>query len=288
MAPPKSIFYKPAQGMLLILASSKDLDIIEKTVAALNTPEPQIEIKTRFVAVADQDAAAFWKNLGPLIGATNLSAQATPHEAALLLHAIKQKPKADLLSETSVTTLSGRQVQVQCVDLTTVITGIDPKALTPPGVVSNAFLTKTLPFGPTVDFVPSIGPGGQTIRLGVIASINEFLGYEKPTNSVTIYVNGKKGHTIPPLPQFHVSAITNSLEIRDGNTVVLGGIQSQKVSVLKDKVPFLGDLPMLGSLFRSPSRLCETNQLLVFITPTLIDPAGNRLHPLPKESASSK
>ena len=46
----------------------------------------------------------------------------------------------------------------------------------------------------------------------------------------------------------------------------------------KDKVPVLGDLPFFGRFFRSEQKVSRKKNLLIFVTPTLIDPAGNRLH----------
>ncbi|HON09031.1 MAG TPA: hypothetical protein PLW02_13120, partial [Verrucomicrobiota bacterium] len=46
----------------------------------------------------------------------------------------------------------------------------------------------------------------------------------------------------------------------------------------KNKVPALGDLPLIGRLFRFESAASKKKNLLIFVTPTLIDPAGNRLH----------
>jgi general secretion pathway protein D len=47
---------------------------------------------------------------------------------------------------------------------------------------------------------------------------------------------------------------------------------------LKDKVPVLGDLPLVGRLFRSESSVSAKKNLVIFVTPTIIDPAGNRVH----------
>jgi type II secretory pathway component GspD/PulD (secretin) len=46
----------------------------------------------------------------------------------------------------------------------------------------------------------------------------------------------------------------------------------------KDKVPVLGDLPIFGRLFRSESSKTSKRNLVIFVTPTIIDPAGNRYH----------
>jgi general secretion pathway protein D len=64
----------------------------------------------------------------------------------------------------------------------------------------------------------------------------------------------------------------------DGQTVVLGGLISENVSKMKDQVPILGDLPLVGRLFRNEINQTQKNNLLVFVTPTIIDPAGNRFH----------
>jgi general secretion pathway protein D len=70
----------------------------------------------------------------------------------------------------------------------------------------------------------------------------------------------------------------NTAVVWDGQTVVLGGLISENVQKNKDKVPVLGDLPLFGRFFRSESNVTKKKNLLIFVTPTIIDPAGNRLH----------
>ena len=60
--------------------------------------------------------------------------------------------------------------------------------------------------------------------------------------------------------------------------VVLGGLLAETVTTIKDQVPMLGDLPLVGRFFRSESKNTNKKNLLIFVTPMLIDPAGNRLH----------
>ena len=72
--------------------------------------------------------------------------------------------------------------------------------------------------------------------------------------------------------------MSTSVRVWDGQTVVLGGLMSETVNTLKDQVPVLGDLPLVGRLFRSESKTINKKNLLIFVTPTLIDPAGNRVH----------
>jgi general secretion pathway protein D len=72
--------------------------------------------------------------------------------------------------------------------------------------------------------------------------------------------------------------VVSTVNVWDGQTVVLGGLLSESVQTLKNQVPMLGDLPLVGRLFRNESKTTNKKNLLIFVTPLLIDPAGNRLH----------
>jgi general secretion pathway protein D len=72
--------------------------------------------------------------------------------------------------------------------------------------------------------------------------------------------------------------LVTSCIVWDGQTVVLGGLLAEDVQKFKDKVPVLGDIPFLGRLFRSESTRTTKKNLLIFVTPTIIDPSGNRVH----------
>ncbi|MBA7680715.1 Type IV pilus biogenesis and competence protein PilQ [subsurface metagenome] len=58
--------------------------------------------------------------------------------------------------------------------------------------------------------------------------------------------------------------------VEDGQTVMLGGILFQKDSIIQRKVPLLGDVPVLGDLFRHNETMAVNNEMLVFITPYVI------------------
>jgi general secretion pathway protein D len=120
----------------------------------------------------------------------------------------------------------------------------------------------------------------------IIPTITEFLGYDDPgafvpqAQSVS---GGAGGAAVPlraqlPLPHFRIRQVSTSAIVWDGQTVVLGGLISEDVTKLKDKVPVLGDLPLLGRFFRSESSSTKKKNLVIFVTPTIIDPAGNRAH----------
>ena len=71
---------------------------------------------------------------------------------------------------------------------------------------------------------------------------------------------------------------TSSLLIDNGSTVVIGGVRKRSETTSEDKVPFLGNIPVLGWLFKNRSENIQptTNELLIFITPTILDPTQVR------------
>ena len=75
-------------------------------------------------------------------------------------------------------------------------------------------------------------------------------------------------------PFFHVRSVQTQLSVYNGATVVMGGLITESRKTMEDKIPFLGDLPYVGRLFRSRSEESDKRNLLVFVTARLVDPAG--------------
>lgn len=135
--------------------------------------------------------------------------------------------------------------------------------------------TVPVPLGPTLDVLPHVSADGYTIQMNLIPTMTEFLGYEETPYTAQVGTI----ETLPyPLPSFRVRQVTTTAIVWDGQTIMLGGLISEKVNKIKDKVPVLGDLPLVGRLFRSESSSTKKKNLVIFVTPTIIDPAGNRIH----------
>jgi general secretion pathway protein D len=111
----------------------------------------------------------------------------------------------------------------------------------------------------------------------LIPSLTEFAGYDTPPAIPGVNVaNVVEVPTI--LPRFTVRQVITTVNIWDNQTVVLGGLISSQVVSTSDKVPVLGDLPMVGTLFQSKSKVTQKKNLMIFVTATMVDPAGNRVH----------
>lgn len=81
-------------------------------------------------------------------------------------------------------------------------------------------------------------------------------------------VNGTSNDGLPEINQRNVST---TVRVRDGQTIAIGGLLQKTENSVVSKVPILGDLPILSNLFRSTTTITEENEVLVFITPRLMN-----------------
>ena len=230
----------------------------------------------------------------------------TDPQFRMVIHAIESETGTDVLSAPRVTTLSGRQAQLSVIDQQSVVTGVSVGAGATQGggfggggfggggFGGGGFPTQggntpvtlqpqvsTLPFGPSLDVIPYVSADGYSIEMSIVPKVTEFLGYDKIDDFKAVAQTGNNDTRIDsttPLPKYRTRQIVTSCIVWDAQTVMLGGMISENIFTTKDKVPFLGDLPFVGRVFRSESRTNKKKNMIVFVTPTIIDPAGNRVH----------
>jgi general secretion pathway protein D len=225
----------------------------------------------------------------------------TDPQFRVVIRALSQRGGIEVLSAPKVTTVSGRQAQIQVTDVATIVTGVGQNAnvgAAPAGAGGVAgggatggagalgfgFNSQPLPFGPTLDVIPYVSADGYTVQMTIIPTITDFVGYDDPGGFIPTAVlasGGSVGTPITallPLPRFRVRQVTTTVSVWDGQTVVLGGLITEDVNKFRDKIPLLGDIPFLGRLFRSEASSTSKRNLAIFVTPTIIDPAGQPRH----------
>jgi type II secretory pathway component GspD/PulD (secretin) len=131
--------------------------------------------------------------------------------------------------------------------------------------------------GPVLDVIPRVLADGHTINLTVIPSFTEFLGYDHPPRGPK-GVGANTAQPPPVLPKFSLRQTTANLNVWDGQTVIIGGMVETHTNIVRTSVLGLGRIPGLGRLFRSEQAQEQESNLMVFITATIVDPAGNRIH----------
>jgi beta-lactamase regulating signal transducer with metallopeptidase domain len=279
LSPPKSIFYSYGKGVLFVRATEQDLDTVGKAIQVLDyTPPPQIHIKARFIEVPEAMAKRLESNFIPT-GVTNVIGVLTDPNLQLVLHALEQSMGTETLAEPEVTTTSGRQTQMRATEIITIRTNCVFQETSTNSAITPQ--TEKVECGPVLDMVASVLPDGYTIDLRIIASLTEFLGYDKPpTNSTPVVTSTGAIVDVPNiLPSFNVRQANTHLQVWDGQTVVLGGLISTQIQTIKDTEPVSGSSAAEEPPFREQTiRTFQKRQLLILITATIVDPAGNRVH----------
>ena len=261
LSPPKSIFYNDRMGVLFVHATEQDLDVVEKAVQVLDyTPPPQIHIKARFIEVPVTLANNLKSYFKP-ISVTNVVGIMTDPNFRVVIHALEQNQGTESLAEPEVTTLSGRQTQMRATttkDITTQYLADSDNSTVVPRY-------EKVEVGPVLDVIPVVLPDGYAIDLTAIPSLTEFLGYDTPTNTILVATSAGTNVTVPTvLPRFRVRQAITHLKLWDNQTVVLGSLQDRLVPGGKEV-----DVKPGSKIHK---------QLLVFVTVTLVDRAGNRIH----------
>jgi general secretion pathway protein D len=155
----------------------------------------------------------------------------------------------------------------------------------------TAFETRNT--GVTLEVEPVVGPDGVTIDLNLVPQVVEFEGFINygspilaPRSSFLDTVTGgiitAPQSVITPnvinQPVFSTRKVTTSVSVWDGQTVVLGGLMREDVQKTEDRTPLLGDIPIVGRLFRTNVDQHIKRNLIIFVTAHLVNPGGQLVH----------
>jgi len=255
---------------------------------------------------------AMTQTLSP--GVFGLGGLLTDPQFQVVVRALNQEKGVDLLSAPRVMTKSGQRAVIEIVREFRYPTQFQPPQipqtvgavrsessgivgdLIPIGSTSTVPVTPTTPTafetrntGVTLEVEPVVGPDGVTIDLNLVPQVVEFEGfinYGSPIlspsstflDTVASVIRTTPQNVITPnvinQPIFSTRKVTTSVSVWDGQTVVLGGLMREDVQKTEDRVPILGDIPIVGRLFRTNVDQRIKRNLIIFVTARLINPGG--------------
>lgn len=217
---------------------------------------------------------------GPLGGtadalASGLRATILRGDVRIIATALGRDEKIRILSTPSVFTSNNQEAEIDVTDRIPYLGG------------------STASFGQTTSNTAFLDVGlilNVTPRITVDGMVTVDV-YQEDSNLVEFRNIGQ--NTVAPLTTQRVT--DTSVTLRDGDTLVLSGLQKDQKITTKNKIPFLGDLPVLGNLFRSNTRQNRRTELLVFLTPRVVhsadearDLTGEHLKELEKRIPDAK
>ncbi|MFM4967227.1 GspD family T2SS secretin variant ExeD [Aeromonas veronii] len=171
---------------------------------------------------------------------------------AMLATALASNTKNDILSTPSIVTMDNKEASFNVGQEVPVQSG--SQSSTTSDQVFNTIERKTV--GTKLVVTPQINEGDSVL-----------LNIEQEVSSVA---QTQATGTANLGPTFDTRTVKNAVLVKSGETVVLGGLMDEQTKEQVSKVPLLGDIPVLGYLFRSTSNTTSKRNLMVFIRPTIL------------------
>jgi type II secretory pathway component GspD/PulD (secretin) len=181
-----------------------------------------------------------------------------------ILRNLESRKNAEMLAEPEVTTVTGRQSLMRVTQIITVVTNFSYQPIGTNGTGSVIPQVEQVETGPVLDVIPYVLVDGHTINLTIIPCLTEFLGYDTPPDE---HLSRKDTRVELPtiLPRFSIRRVVTSLNLQDNQTVIIGGMPEND---------YINGMPHSSSVKSGK----DDRELLVMITATIVDEAGNRVH----------
>jgi type II secretion system protein D len=211
-------------------------------------------------AVGAQGLSNFAVNrLDPTLGFSGFVFSASSDAVSVLLRALQEKRRLEVLSRPQLMALDGQQGSVQVGQDVPVIrqTNFDQFG----GTINTIDYRQV---GLILNLVPRISPDGLVVMQ--IAANKSEVGPEIEGIPISISTNGQ----VLRAPRIEVTQAITTVSALSGQTVVLSGLMQTRKSDLHRRVPIIADIPLLGSLFRFDSVAEERRELLIILTPQVI------------------
>jgi general secretion pathway protein D len=210
-------------------------------------------------------------------------------DVSAAVRALSQKQGTDLLSSPKLTVLSGNPANITVAqELRYPQSYGEIQSQVGTGAVAGGAAGVTITAGTPQEFTmrnvgvelkvtPTVEEDDYSISLDLNPRVTEFEGFVE-YGGPSVAISGSTTVTVPPgfyQPIFSVRDISTKVTIWDGATLVMGGLTREEVKKVNDKIPFFGDIPLLGRLFRSKGESAQKRNLLIFVTANLVSPGGS-------------
>ena len=260
----------PSTNTLIIRTSERNRAALMQLLDELDRARPQVLIKCRIVDVSVDDALALgvegsirageftfstdFAEFNPQrVGDGAFTIDAGDADYSLRLQALAREGKVKVLATPSVLVLDNEIAEIT---IGREVPFIDQTQQTPQGGTLNTIRYEDI--GVILYVQPHINPNGK-VTMAVHPEVSDI----DETRSVPI----SEGVTSPT---FTKNAVTTMINVRNGQTVIIGGLIRESDEEIRQKVPLLGDIPLLGALFSRTDTVKTKRELMIFLTPYVI------------------
>jgi len=273
---------------IFIQDTPSHLDDARRLIKQIDVPVRQVMIEARVVEASDK----FGKNLGVRlgyvsndafqvgnskvygnIGANTVTAGPLAGTTMPANTPNVNLPSAGTAGAFSMMLFNSSLSKLLSVELTALETDSKGKIVSSPRVVTSDKTEATMETGTEVPYQQASSSGATNVSFKKATLSLKVKPQITPDDNVMMDIMVNKdsvGTLYAGVPSIDTNAVKTQVLVENGGTVVIGGVYSQQLSVGEDKVPLLGDIPVLGYFFRSSSKIDNKNELLIFISPKIM------------------
>jgi type II secretory pathway component GspD/PulD (secretin) len=194
------------------------------------------------------------------LGFGGLVLSASSESVSALLRALASHRHVQILSNPKVLALDNQEAQIQQGQLVPIVQGVNVNQNT--GAVNPVVQQDDA--GIILTVTPRISQDGQIV-MQVIAEKSQY----DLNNGVPLFTDANTGNVVTS-PIKDITTANTTAKVQDGQTIVIGGLITKSEDVTESKVPYLGDIPVIGAAFRFDSRRARRTELLIFLTPRIV------------------
>jgi len=250
---------------LIIIDVPENIDAIGRMIEELDLPPRQVSIEVKFAEISTnkgEDMNTIWKRIGKQgseIGArinfspergTGFGVTISTADLDAVIELLRSQTEMNLVSQPQIVCLDNREASIQVGSKVpykqTIVTSSG-------GVVTTQEVITYLDVGVLLKVTPHISTPNSVI-----------LDMEPQVSSY------EYGTDVPGIPIINTRNLKSRVLIYDGQTLVVGGLIRDEIRESQFKVPVLGDIPLLGALFRYTTKSKNKVNLVIFITPHII------------------
>jgi type II secretory pathway component GspD/PulD (secretin) len=191
------------------------------------------------------------------LGYGGLVLSASSESVSVLIRALQESQRLEVLGRPQIMTLDNQPAFIQIGKRVPRITG------TQVNQIGQANTIDLVNVGLILGVTPRISPEGMVVM--EIDAEKSDVGPEAEGIPVSI-----SGSTVIRSPSFNTTMAQTTVSARDGETIVLGGLITRNTAKVERKVPYLGDLPVLGNLFKYSLTQNKRTELLIILTPHVV------------------
>jgi MSHA type pilus biogenesis protein MshL len=274
-------------GTVMVSAAKTELDKVESYMANLKKVlGRQVLIEARIVEVQlseglkygiDWTAVGEWLGAGPTtlgtsifadvvsLGEPNFSFSITENDnITVLLKALEEQGDVKTLSNPRVNILNGQTAMLSVGRNTTFISRVESTTTSDISSVTTFTVdTNSILSGIMFGLVPYINSNGEII-LTITPILTNLVDLEAKTIG-----SGQSAVEIK-LPTVDLREMSTTVKVQNGQLIIIGGLIDKRERLEEDKVPYLGNMPLLGPLFKRVDKSYENKELVIMLIPRLI------------------